>query len=143
MVAYSFRPQFVEPILWGRKGQTIRAPRGGYSGHVTAGQKLQLYRGMRTRSCQLILRTVCTTTFEVTLRWRPVIEVLVDGHRISPKEFDAFAIDDGFADFAEMEAFWADAHPRLDCFRGTLIKWLPPSSPVEMGSEVKALSEAA
>lgn len=138
MVAYSFKPQFVPPILAGTKAQTIRAPRLGSSRHAREGDRLQLYRGMRTRSCQLILRTVCIGRFEVRLRWRPVIEVLVGEEKVeSGAALDAFARRDGFADFAEMERFWAETHPGIDVFDGECIEWKRPRGPVEMGVTVE------
>lgn len=133
MVAYSFKPRFVDPILWGRKDQTIRAPRNGTSQHAAVGQELQLYTGMRTKACRLILRTTCTERLSVLLRWRPIIEFQIDGERLDPSGYEAFARRDGFADVADMEAFWAGTHGPVEWFRGEIIRWLPPSAPVEIG----------
>lgn len=51
MVAYSFKRQFGPPILAGTKGGTIRNDR---KRHARPGEELQLYHGMRTKSCTLI-----------------------------------------------------------------------------------------
>ena len=67
MVAYSFRPRFIEPILGGRKRQTIRAI--GRRRHARPGDPLQLYAGMRTRNCRLIGRAICIDVVEVGLRF--------------------------------------------------------------------------
>lgn len=136
MVAYSFKPQFVAPILAGTKAQTIRAPRLGVSDHAYPGQRLQLYRGMRTRTCALILRTVCVGRESVTLRWSPVVEVILGGERLPPASLDTFARCDGFADFDAMEKFWADVHPGIPVFDGQVMRWKPPAGLVEMGAEI-------
>lgn len=136
MVAYSFKERFVEPILTGRKAQTIRAVR--VSGHAAPGQAMQLYKGMRTRQCRLILRTRCIGSSAVQLRFAPVIEIHVGGERLAVRELDDFARADGFDDFSEMEAFWAASHPNTPVFDGVLIRWAPPPGPVEMGSDVEA-----
>lgn len=142
MVAYSFKRQFIAPILAGKKAQTIRAPRGGWkaaaglSGHARPGNGLQLFVGMRTRQCELILRTVCIETLSVVLRWRPIVEVMVSGERLPWADFDAFAQCDGFDDFDAMEAFWAETHPGKTVFDGEVIRWQAPASPVEMGATV-------
>ena len=135
MVAYSFKPQFVAPILAGRKAQTIRAPRRGNSHHARPGDRLQLYRGMRTSSCELILRTICTEHHLVTLRWRPIVEVLIGREKLPTSRLDDFAQGDGFDDFEAMERFWAETH-RVDCFAGELMRWKPPLGLVEMGAEI-------
>jgi hypothetical protein len=142
MVAYSFKRQFIEPILAGTKAQTIREPRRGWraaaglSGHARPGEGLQLFVGMRTKSCELILRTICLYTSPVTLMWRPIVEVKVDDERLSAQKLDAFARRDGFADFDAMEVFWAETHPGKTVFHGEVIRWQAPSSPVEMGATV-------
>lgn len=126
MVAYSFRPRFAEPILAGTKDQTIRAPRAG-RGHVRPGEALQLYTGMRTRQCRLILRTTCLAVLPVQLFWRPAIAFVVDGAPVPLDDLDAFARRDGFTDADDMAAFWRAEHPALDVFEGTLIRWQPPT----------------
>lgn len=135
MVAYSFNAQFVAPILSGRKAQTIRAPRAD-GRHAAEGDALQLYTGMRTRQCRLILKTRCTGTEDILLRWRPVIEVEVGGVRLAIRDYDAFAQADGFVDFSAMEDFWATQHPGREIFNGILISWAPPSGVVEMGTDL-------
>lgn len=136
MPAYSFRPIFVAPILSGRKAQTIRAERRGIVPHAHEGQTLSLYTGMRTRACRLILKTLCTGTVPVVLRWRPVMEVTVDDERLQPSAHDAFAQADGFADFLAMAAFWDTYHPTIELFRGVLSRWRAPAEPVEIGTDI-------
>ena len=123
MVAYSFRPRFVPPILDGTKDQTIRAPR--IRRHARPGEALQLYTGMRTRACRLIRRTICLAAMPCRLDWGGPIRFDVDGERLAPNEMDAFARRDGFADVDDMGRFWKAEHPDLDIFMGMVIRWPP------------------
>ncbi|MFC3227379.1 hypothetical protein ACFOGJ_09070 [Marinibaculum pumilum] len=116
MVAYSFQRQFVDPILSGRKQQTIRAPRIGRSRHARPGEQLQLYVGMRTRHCRLVGRAKAfrVRAIEVALHALDPALDFVDlaattgamavQHRAD--WLDLFAVSDGFASWAEMRAFW-------------------------------------
>lgn len=131
MVAYSFKFRFIDPILEGRKDQTIRARRVR---HAFEGERLQLYTGMRTKQCRLILKTVCLTVLPVQLRWRPVIEFTLNGDRLAAAAMDAFAKHDGFDDVSDMERFWAETHPRIEVFAGVVVSWRPPRSPVPIGT---------
>src|SRR6266404_9068991 len=110
MVAYSFRPRFVDPILGGRKRQTIRAI--GRRRHARRGDPLQLYTGMRTKHCRLIGRATCIDVVEVGLRFaedKDLEDVITNPPR--SVDLDEFARRDGFADWDEMKAFWRTAHP--------------------------------
>ncbi|RVU15202.1 hypothetical protein [Methylobacterium oryzihabitans] len=131
MVAYSFKARFAEPILLGAKAGTIRADR---KRHARPGEQLQLYTGMRTRHCRLLVRTACTAVVPVRLSFHrqfgPGVFV-VDGERLTASEMDAFAVADGFADVLDMSAFWLAEHPpaagdALD-FSGVQIRWQPVS----------------
>lgn len=72
MVAYSFKRRFAEPILAGAKRQTIRADRRR---HARPGEELQLYTGMRTKSCRLIARRTCVDIQRVILVFREPAQV--------------------------------------------------------------------
>lgn len=120
MVAYSFRPQFVEPIRTGAKRHTIRADR---KRHARPGEELQLYTGMRTPNCFLIARATCLTVGAIRLH---LADGIVDfgGAEISnPYALDLFACRDGFRDFDELRAFWRVTHPGLDPFSGVIVVW--------------------
>ena len=119
MVAYSFRPRFEAPILAESKNGTIRNPR---KRHARAGEELQLYVGMRTKSCRLIRRAQCLAVHEVAIDVTTlgIASILVDGLPVA--DLDAFARGDGFADAADMGAFWLKEHgPKL--FEGVWIRW--------------------
>jgi hypothetical protein len=137
MVAYSFQERFVDPIRRGSKQQTIRAPRHGRGRHVVPGQEIQAYCGMRTRSCFLIGRYRCIGVSAILMTFnadRRADRVLVLEAPALP--LDAFARCDGFADWADLRAFWQVEHPDLPrlvptdpCspsqFEGMIIFWEP------------------
>lgn len=128
MVAYSFKTRFIDPILTGRKRQTIRAHR---KRHARPGEELQLYQGMRTKACRLIGKATCQETREITISFpsqvrRPEIIVTNEhGMRIL-QEPHRFAMDDGFINFADMLEFWRAEHPKAVAagwFKGVFITW--------------------
>jgi hypothetical protein len=124
MVAYSFQRQFAEPILAGTKGGTIRADRRR---HARVGEELQLYVGMRTKTCRLVARKRCLAVDPITINlvsWN-VGYVISDARCLRRlAELDAFAVFDGFASFQEMAEFWRKTHG-VQFFRGWHIRWLP------------------
>lgn len=122
MVAYSFKARFAPPIQAGTKRQTIRADR---KRHARPGEEVQLYTGMRTRSCRLVGRATCTAVRRVRIEIGEVSLVQVDGVHIY--DLDAFARSDGFEGWADMVAFWRSEHPTSDAdrlsFSGVMIEW--------------------
>lgn len=130
MVAYSFCKRFVAPILRGlhpedgvadMKMQTIRADRRR---HARPGEELQLYCGMRTKSCFLIGRATCTEVRDIAMD--PSNDWFAVDHVMSqPSDLDAFARRDGFVDWDDMRKFWREGHPGVDHFAGVLIMWRP------------------
>lgn len=124
MVAYSFQGQFEAPILTLRKTGTIRAV--GRRRHARPDEALQLYRGMRTRQCRLIARSVCAAVDPIQLFFHDTPRVLVGtpDQRREIANLDAFAQGDGFANWDEMAAFWRAVHTsRLGPWTGLWIRW--------------------
>lgn len=125
MVAYSFQPQFVDPIRSGRKAQTVRAV--GKRRHIRPGEALQIYTGMRTRSCRLIARAVCDNVDNIRIRFSETNDltdkVEIGGDEaITGQALTAFAQSDGFAGWLEMRSFWLKTHG-LRQFDGVIIYW--------------------
>lgn len=121
MVAYSFKARFAEPIKARTKRQTIRAER---KRHARIGETLQLYTGMRTRSCKLVGRAICLHVGGVRLDFTTRRVEFDTGTAITtPDDTDAFARADGFANWREMEAFWRENHPDVKVFSGVIIRW--------------------
>lgn len=131
MPAFGFKARFRDPIRSGLKTHTIRAavPRG-YQVDAWA----PLYSGMRTTSCELIGSGRMGAPVEIRLDFDadPCIEAEAIGLRVFARDAgkilparkrDDFAVLDGFADWAEMEAFWAAEHPGVRQFTGWLLPW--------------------
>lgn len=135
MVAYSFKKRFAPPIIAGlqpgplvdgMKRQTIRADR---KRHARPGEELQLYTGMRTRSCQLLGRASCISVQPIRLLLGPASAVEIGGEPsiTGAKALDLFACLDGFSDWPDLCAFWAAEHEALTDLSGQLIRWEPRS----------------
>jgi uncharacterized protein YqfB (UPF0267 family) len=120
MVAYSFKERFAEPITSGTKRQTIRAER---KRHARPGEVLQLYQGMRTRHCRLILRAQCLDVKPIRIDL--VEQTVTAGIECinTRKALDAFARRDGFSDWDDMHDFWMIEHSGKETFSGVLITW--------------------
>jgi hypothetical protein len=142
MVAYSFQRRFVNPIragfgldplpdfppAAGPKRHTIRSPR--VRGHAHEGQPLELFFAQRTRACFLIARAVCTGVAPITLVFDadPEAEgVISPGFGIMEwgyDSLDAFAVGDGFKDWAELKNFWTVERGSAEfAFKGNIIFW--------------------
>jgi len=122
MVAYSFKKQFVAPILLGTKCQTIRA--NGKRRHARPGDALQLYTGMRTKQCRKIGDAMCRSyeLISINVELWAISTGVFPKFTAWPEWLDDFARRDGFADRFEMRDFWLKAHgPGL--FQGVLIRW--------------------
>lgn len=125
MVAYSFQPQFVDPIRSGRKQQTVRAI--GKRRPIRPGEALQIYTGMRTRSCRLVARAVCSNVQPIRIEFSTMypgdVVKIGNGPRIWAGDLDPFAQSDGFDDWQAMRGFWSKHHPHLLLFVGVIIYW--------------------
>jgi hypothetical protein len=132
---YGFKKQFVDPILDGRKGGTIRVTRKGGGdrpgGHARPGETLHLYYGLRTRQCTKITEKMCIGSVPIAIHFdpKPLVHIALSEQRkmffSTPAELDAFAVFDGFAAFEELAAFWRATHGPVKIFDGWHIRWLP------------------
>jgi len=130
MVAYSFKAAFVPAITARTKRQAIRLPRAR---HAQPGERVQLYSGMRTRSCaRIIPDPVCIGLDRVVIDTRQTVHVEVNGIVLSPgEEMDAFARADGFGDALGTDAcpsrifarWWSMTHGRALHEDLVLIRW--------------------
>lgn len=117
MVAYNFQPGFEPDILSGRKLSTIRP--NGKRRHAVAGDELQLYVGMRTPSCRLLLRVPCLCRRDVEIHhWG----VRVEGTALCPADAERLAAIEGFASAGNMQA-WFDNRYGLPAVGFTQIRW--------------------
>lgn len=131
MVAYSFQPQFVPPMLARTKTHTLRWPRRGRSRHAREGEVIQHYTGMRTKRCQRQGLSVCTLRDRVIIIMHRMsvrlmltdapIEVCeaaefpedIDGEWLSYAGLREFAKADGFDRVGTFHRYWVGQAPRL------------------------------
>jgi len=118
MTAYNFKAQFADDIESGRKQQTIRTERKD-SRVPREGDALQLYTGMRTKSCRKLRDTVCKYTREIIMT---DCGVKLDGQAVYPSTILNIAKADGFDSVESFRTFFKDTYGFP--FRGHLIKWL-------------------
>lgn len=116
MVAYNFKKQFAPLIKSGAKQQTIRALRK--TRHAIAGEHIQVYTGMRTKSCTKIIDPdpLCVASLSIKIDGP---EVSIQGVFLGSSERDRLAIADGFNSYSELASFFK---PRMP-FEGVLIAW--------------------
>jgi hypothetical protein len=127
MVAYSFQKQFVAPILAGTKTHTVRADR---KRHARPGEELQLYSGMRTQHCKLIMRARCIDVKPIVIVPKRGLGAFVTiGREFPGITPDDFARSDGFRCWADLCDFWDKHHPGVDEFSGVIIFWSSPAPP--------------
>lgn len=141
MVAYSFKNFFVPQIVTGIKCQTVRADR---KRHAQIGEAIQLYEGMRTKSCRKIIPDVlCAARKHIAIEWRSgsFVRVEIEGCSLDDNAIEIFARYDGFAPEhinglaldldgktarLNMEMFWISNHPGTHVFEGVLLAWAKP-----------------
>lgn len=117
MTAYNFKAQFAGDVESGRKTQTIRVNRK--DGRVPReGETLQLYTGMRTKSCRKLRDAVCEYTREVTMT---ELGLKMDGQALYPISILKLAQEDGFDSIESFRDFFKSTYGFP--FRGILIKW--------------------
>lgn len=124
MVAISFKKQHANQVESGKKLMTIRPTK-----RVKAGDKLQLYTGMRTQGCRKLRDAVCVGVDSVS--------ITPDGPFFGqpgwwPKDKNAFAERDGFQSYAEMYAFFRSEYGQYEpdyIFNGYAIMWSAVEQP--------------
>ncbi len=129
MVAYSFKPSFIEPIRAREKRQTIRLPR---KRHAQPGEALQLFTGPRMRPTRLG-GAICQRVAQVRLDFKRDLVTLDDAIEIAGDEaLNTFAIRDGFRPWGAatrlqpwefMGRWWSATHPENPVFAGVLVDW--------------------
>jgi hypothetical protein len=108
MVAYSFAPVFASQVEELTKRQTVRGERRR---HARVGESVQLYTGMRTRSCRKLVAAdpICTAVQPIRIyvprpespAMAPLVpdyqvRIEIMGRELDAMETIAFAIADGF-----------------------------------------------
>lgn len=121
MALFNFKPQFVESILDGSKGGTIRAYR---KYPVKVGDTMYLYTGLRSAHAKKLMEVPCIELYDISIGI-DCINLHGDINHDSVYLFDVpllnkFAIGDGFSSWKEMKAFWNG-----ETFEGFHARWKP------------------
>ena len=137
MVAYNFKPEFVDAIKAGTKSQTIRPI--GKRRHVKPGERMQLFMNPYRKSmCKIIEDPVCVSVDLVHIcrndfgaPWMRITS-FADGCSTAmwEDEMGDDALADGFPDVESFIAFFEDTYglPFEGLpFEGVLIKWATTS----------------
>lgn len=129
MVAYNFQAQFADDVESGKKTQTIR--KSGKRNPPSPHCRIQLYTGMRTKSCRLLCTPMCKAVCEIKIipKFGEVLLRYVDGiHWVifdSKQSLEKFARDDGFKSVEDFFAFFEKSLDENGVFEGHLIEWEP------------------
>lgn len=119
MVAYNFKRQFADAVESGVKCQTIR-PRRKDGGHAKPGQIVQLYTGMRTKSCRKLREAICHVSCEIIIDTDKVI-TFGPSEVFLGDDLERFARMDGFSCWLEMRSWFETAYSLP--FKGHMIGW--------------------
>jgi hypothetical protein len=136
MVALNFMKRFASDVERGIKLRTFRLD--GKRRPPRAGETLQLYTGMRTKSCRLLATAPCTYVQPCILRvgrkqaWGVSLCRDTAGGGRAVERIDSFhALDDfakldGFRNWSELVAFFAPRADGAGQVKGQLIHWRLP-----------------
>ena len=128
MPAYNFQSRFADAVQFGEKRQTIRAI--GKRRHATPGQPIQLYTGMRHKTCRKLIDPdpVCTAVHRVRIEKfagkkgeAPFFQMYLDGEALFKHEVRELAEKDGFISPEDFFQFFDKTHDMP--FEGVLIRW--------------------
>jgi hypothetical protein len=117
MPSLNFKKQFAAEVAAGIKRQTIRAKR---KIPIKPGDKLTLYTGQRTKSCEKLGDAVCTETKEIEIVSEN--DVILDGIKLSRGGIRRLANADGFVFTNKFIKFFEKTHGLP--FNGDLIKYI-------------------
>jgi len=118
MVAYNFKAIFAADVENRQKCQTIRAKRKD-GRRPYPGDDLQLYTGMRTKSCRKLRDAVCSMVRDIKIKENGTVKI--DGQVLGRAPVEDLAIADGFTGREPFIAFFRDTHGLP--FEGHLINW--------------------
>lgn len=117
MSLLGFKARFAGPVERREKRQTIRAKVNGHA----VGRPIQLYTGLRTKSCRKLVADdpVCTSIAPVVIGATGFCKI--GGEVLGGKRLADFAVADGFAGVADFFEFFRQ--PDGSDFVGFLIRW--------------------
>ena len=120
MVAYNFTV-FTDKVANRTKRQTVRR-----SARCKPGDRLQLYTNMRHKTCRKLVDEdpVCTKIQHVKMS---SYGLFIDGVPVSDERAHAFALADGFANYAEMASWFLKTYAKelsnFGSWTGVVVQW--------------------
>lgn len=123
MPAYNFQKQFADAVRSGKKGQTVRPKR---KRQTKSGDRLVLYTGMRTKSCEKLLETTCKEVLPLEIH---VNRLILDGKNLSFNDAVSFAQADGFTSLGMFIKFFIEKYKLRDgkpLSNMEVIRWVIP-----------------
>jgi hypothetical protein len=129
MPALSYKGRFVDYVEAGlqpkrKKGVRIKrqSVRNFRKVPFKKGDTLYHFYGMRTKFCRRLGTSICKSVHRIIINGRAIyigMKEITDVEKLN-----AFAYDDGFANWEEMKRWWKLTHgPKCFPFVGQLIKW--------------------
>jgi hypothetical protein len=121
MIVRTFKPQFAPLVERGEKNQTVRPPPKRKQDMPQVGQVISLrtWTGRPYFSKQRILReSVITEVSKIKILSN---QIQINGRFTIPTEREEFAKRDGFANEADLKAWFQEQHGLP--FSGILIRW--------------------
>lgn len=124
MVSYNFQKQFADDVEYGIKTQTIRQKE-----RAKKGDRLQLYTGMRTKSCRKLTDAICTDVKPIMI---DAMGITISGRRLlagsayrdeAEDRDNDFAKKDGFEGFSELAEWFSNRYGLP--FHGFITYWRP------------------
>lgn len=98
---FNFKDRFAIPVETGAKTSTIRLFLKTETPEI--GDRLKCYSGMRTKRCRKLLSTTCQACLPISIT---EAAITLGGRKLTGAEENELAVNDGFADAAELRKFF-------------------------------------
>jgi len=115
MPAISFKKQFADKVLKGKKNQTIRPIR---KNPIKKDDTLYLYTGMRTKDCKKLKEVKCKDVKKIKIDF---FDTKIDGASVPNSSVVDLALNDGFDNSIDFIEFFEKQYGLP--FEGVIIYW--------------------
>jgi hypothetical protein len=115
MVAFSFRPEFVNKILSGEKQSTIRSTK-----RCEVGDMMQLYTGLRTKECKKLIEVLCIGVAPILISAYSLWKLGETEGNVKPSVAPLHE-QEGFMNVCDMVAFFREEYGLP--YRGWIHAW--------------------
>lgn len=88
------------------------------------GLKIHFVTGNRTPERFQFREAICTRVQDIVVFWvKEVLTIEIDSHRLTSSQIETLAVNDGFENAAELEAFFASNMRAYEVFEGQIVHW--------------------